>query len=158
MADFSPKHMKLGATIGGIVAVVGLVLYVVFRGDYIQQEFWSIYKVATSGAGLMMLIFGALWMVLSLVLLSTRIFDDNARIDADKLVITIVAVGIAVVIALVCTLPRLPSTPTNKLPSNKKQRDRIVRTERGFRTAVSFVVIACGLVVISGPCMRFMKK
>ena len=158
MSHLSKKELTLFAVLGAVTTIIGLILFVVFRGDYMQQEFWSIYKVAASGTGLMMLIFGMLWMLLGLLNLKTRIFDSNAKMDADKLVIIVIAVGIAVALTLVLTIPRLPHTPTNKLPADPKRRATIGKVGRGFRGAVSGIVIACGVVMLSGPWMRFIKK
>ncbi len=158
MTQLSQKELKGITTLGAVIAVVGLVLFVVFRGAYQPQEFWSIYKVAASGTGLMMLIFGLFWTGLGLIHLKTRVFDEGRKMDADRLVILIAAVGAAVVVALLVTLPKLPSTPTNKLPADQKQRVTLVTRERGFKAVVTGIIVACGFAVLSGPCRRFMRR
>jgi len=157
MKDLSDRQMNVFIVTGAITAILGLVLFLVFRGPYERTEFWSIYRVATSGAGLMMLIFGIAWLLLGLAHRHSNFFDLSAKLEADKFAISLIAIGIVVVVALVIVLPKLPRTEPGKIRGNAEQKAKVLRVERNFRMLVTIVVLASGAAVASVPFRRFLR-
>lgn len=136
--------------------ILGFVLYVLFgRSEYNAAEFWSIYKVATGGTGLMMSIFGAIWLLLCLLHIFTNFFDTSTRMDADKFVFSMIIIIVVVGGLLLLALPRLPQTSLEKLPK-AEQRAQVQRMEKNFRVLVTGIVACCGIAAASIPCRRFL--
>ena len=158
MAPLSDRRLKCYIAASAAIAVVGLVLYLVGRGKYDSLEFWSIYRVSTGGVGLMMVIFGLIWLFLCLLNFLTKFFDISTRMEADKFVISMVLILVAVGGLLMLALPKLPQKGLDQLPQNSEQRAKVVRKERNFRVLVTGVVLCCGIAAASIPCRRFLMK
>jgi heme/copper-type cytochrome/quinol oxidase subunit 4 len=155
--SLSGKKLKYCIVASAAITIFGFILFIIFgRVEYKAAEFWSIYKVASGGTGLMLAIFGAIWLLLCLLHLLTNFFDTSARMDADKFVFSMIIIIVVVGGLLLLTLPKLPEMSLDKLPKDAERRAKIQRMESNFRVLVAGVVACCGIAAASIPCRRFL--
>lgn len=152
----SRQKLKCHIAASAAVTVFGFALHILFgRIEYAPAEFWSIYKVATGGTGIMITIFGVIWLLLCLLHLLTNFFDTSTRMDADKFVFSMIIILLIVGALLLLALPRLPLTSLEDLPKEAKRRAQVQRMEKNFRALVTGIVACCGIAAASIPYRRF---
>ena len=157
MTDKANRGIVKMAVASGITFIGGLVLYLLMRLSYDAQGFWYSYVVGLRGTGLMCMIFGLLWFTLTLMRLFTHFFDEERKLEADKLVGYMIAAGVVIIVALMLIVPRVPSTPSANLPGDAAKRREIVRVERNFKALVVAGVFLAGAAFVSVPFRRFMR-
>ena len=158
MTGLNSKQLQALAAASGIAAFGGLLLYLTTWFSHDPRGFWVPYITAFRGTGLMALIFGAIWLVLTLAHRFTNFFDLDHKLDAEIFTISLIAISVAVLLLLFIVVPRIPATPPSQLPSKPKSRSEIVRTERNFRLLIAAAIVISGAAVASVPCRRFLRR
>lgn len=155
----SQKIRLTGAEKGGVAAVAAGVITLLLVAMFGSEEgFWVIYTDGFRVVGWMVVCVASIWLAFSVARARTSFFDLARRIDADKFGLSIAAIALAVIVALVAILPQLPATDDADLPRDPKARAQVIRVERNLRYYVSTVLVLTGLAVGAFPAIRFFRK
>jgi hypothetical protein len=152
--DTELKRLQWG---GGIVAAVGLLVGLITKLPYPPTGFWIDYIEGCHDAGWIAFIFGAAWAGLASAHRHTQFFSLDRPMSLEHAALSLAGIVIAVSVACVVLVPKLPDTDPSKMPPDQNVRDRILRREGNFRKGVIFVLIATGGIVAFYPCRKFMR-
>lgn len=150
--------MKLHACIAGILAATGFIAFLLTRSGLPTDNFWHPYVLATNRIALLLLIFGSIWLVLSLAHNRAQFFDLQRHMDSARFTVYMVATVVVMAVLFMSIMPKLPQTAPSQLPGEPAARQAIIRMEANFNRLVGFGILASGLAFISVPFRRFMRS
>lgn len=157
MNTFTDRQLTRTLMTGIGAFVAGLTMFLLAQIPHDPEGFWNPYITAMGGSGLMALLFGVIWVALALAHRYSNFFDLDRKLDADKFMLTIVIITVAVLLLLFIIMPRLPSTPLSQLPTNPQSRTMAITVRRNFKLLVAAAIVLAGIAVASVPTRRFLR-
>lgn len=157
MPEFRPSELKLYERLGIITAAVGLLVALITKLPHDPDSFW--HEAITGLHGTAWVTFGAalVWTALAAAHRRTGFFSLNQRMDANAFGISMGAIAVATIVALVVLTKVIPSTPRDRLPGNQKARVSIMRKESTVRAVVCGAVLLTAGIMASYPIRKFLK-
>jgi len=158
MTEFSKPELKAYEIVGILAAIAGQTMALIGRAYYDPTANGSEYIAALRNTGWMLLGLAAAWTVLSSLFLRTTFFSLDHPTNGNIVGLSLAAILAGVVLMFALILPRLPSTPPEKLPQDPTPREQIVKQEKGFKVLVSSAILLIGATVAFFPLRKFMRS
>lgn len=155
MKSDSPKSGSVWPmVISAAALLVGGVLWMLMHPVPTEGP-WVDYLRGLYGTGWMMMIFGAIWLGLSILRYFTHFFDVDRPLGGDVYVMLVAGTLLVCAVVLWKLLPVLPPGLPDPLPTDLKVRDEIVRGYGNLRLLVTAIVLFTGGAFLSFPSRRF---
>ncbi len=157
MSKFSKESLKRYEICGIAGIIIGMIMVFTASCLYEPEAFSECYIAGLRVVGYLVIVWGVMWLVFALVHSRTRYFDVDARMDADKAILSLVVAGI-VTVALCCyCLGKMPATPMNKLPMDPKARESILKREQNDKRYVVAGILTVGAILAMFPSVRLYR-
>ena len=157
MSKFSKESLKRYEICGIAGVIIGMIMVFTASFLYEPEAFSECYIAGLRSVGYLVIVWGVMWLVFALLHSRTRYFDVDARMDADKAILSLVATGI-VTIAICCyCVGKIQTTQMNKLPMDPKAREAVLKREQRDKRYVVTGILTVGAILAMFPGVRLYR-
>ena len=158
MSQFTQSELKRYEWGGLLVAILGLAMALFGRRVYDSEVAGSEYILALRNVGWLILALGVIWTALSSARLRTTFFSLDRKMSSTAAGASLAGILVVVILLYVLLIPRLPTTPPDKMSPDPNARATVTKQEKNFKYLAAAAILLTALLVGFYPARKFLKN